>query len=108
MYVCIVDELSVHACRDDASMNNLRSSAYEAIMDLIKFSAKVVCVCVCVCVYRKKKAGIGERGKSYVHVDQDVGNLISHPSLPHSDVHMYVHILDNNFDWNVCSTSILS
>ncbi len=28
-------------CREDANLNNLRSSAYEAIMDLIKYSAKV-------------------------------------------------------------------
>ena len=33
----------VFLCRADANLNNLRSSAYEAIMDLIKYSAKVRC-----------------------------------------------------------------
>ena len=35
LYLCYIP------CRDDANLNNLRSSAYEAIMDLIKYSAKV-------------------------------------------------------------------
>ena len=36
----------MYMCREDATLNNLRSSAYEAIMDLIKFSAKVRLFCV--------------------------------------------------------------
>ena len=36
--------------RPDASQNNLRTSAYEALMDLIKYSAKVSNWFVCLCV----------------------------------------------------------
>lgn len=36
----VIKSLVETADRDDANLNNLRSSAYEAIMDLIKYSAK--------------------------------------------------------------------
>ena len=35
-------------CRPDSGNSNLRSAAYEALMDLIKYSAKVVVSVLCV------------------------------------------------------------
>lgn len=40
-YTLIVSKLLATAERGDANSNNLRNSAYEAIMDMVKYSAKV-------------------------------------------------------------------
>ena len=42
MRVCILMYMYVLS-RSDANQNNLRTSAYEALIDLIKYSAKVSC-----------------------------------------------------------------
>ena len=42
-FEAVVSKLMETTNRQDAGSNNLRSAAYEALMDMIKYSAKVLC-----------------------------------------------------------------
>lgn len=63
-YEALVNKVLQTADRHDANQNNLRTSAYEALMDLIKYSAKD-----CYAVVQKTTVAMIDRLRSILQVD---------------------------------------